>query len=72
MAHFQYTGDPQHGGDGPDTVVAFGHTFPKGQPVEVADEAIAAKLAGNSHFEAVEMQTEPKPAKPRKASGDEG
>ena len=69
MAHFRYMGDPLHAGEGPATVVAYGHTFAKGEPVEVSDKDIVAKLAGNSHFEAADA---PAPAKAAKASGEKG
>ena len=48
---FRFIGDAD--GDGPEVLTAFGLSFPKGQPVEVTDAAIQAKLEGNSHFERV-------------------
>ncbi len=35
----------------PDEFEAFGLVFKKGQFVEIEDAAVAAKLAGNNHFE---------------------
>lgn len=49
---FRFIGDPNNKGDGPNESVHYGYRFNKGVPVEV-DEAVAAKLAKNSHFEQV-------------------
>ena len=43
---FKYVGEEK-------SIVAFGIEFPKGKPVEVKDEFVAKKLAGNPFFEAV-------------------
>lgn len=66
MAIFRYIGDPDDGNGGPDGMTAFGYLFPKGEPVEVHEEAVSAKLAANSHFERVEKAPLPDdpPAKP--------
>jgi hypothetical protein len=48
---FRFIGDPRHDGDGPDVLRAHGYAFPKGEAVEVTDEAVAARLAKSSHFE---------------------
>lgn len=37
-------------------VTAFGIDFPLGKGVEVKDDKIAAKLAGNNHFEEVKAR----------------
>lgn len=50
-AAFTFVGDKD--GHGPDEITAYGLTFKKnGKPVEVNDERILKKLAGNSHFKA--------------------
>jgi hypothetical protein len=45
-----YIGDPRDGLSGPDPLVWNGLAFPKGKPIDV-DDATAARLARNSHFE---------------------
>jgi hypothetical protein len=48
---FVFIGDKH--GHGPDEIKAYGLTFKKnGKPVAVEDAAVAARLAGNSHFKA--------------------
>lgn len=64
MALYRFIGDD---GDGPEIMVAFGLTFPKGEAVRVADEKTIFKLSGNSHFEKV---TAPEPAKRKTRRGD--
>ena len=61
MASFVFTGDPRAKGSDPAACQNFGLTFTlNGDPVEVADEAIAAKLRTHSHF------TETSAEKPRR------
>jgi len=48
---FTFIGDPERGGDGPNTIICFGIEFPKGESVDVTDEKIIGKLTGNSHFD---------------------
>ena len=68
MPAFKFIGDP-NGGDDPDGMVAFGHVFPKGEPVMVEDKSAIAKLEANSHFQKVDGRT----LKKKKASdGDAG
>ncbi len=51
MRHFRFKGDPKRNGDGPATITAYGLEFDRDIPTPVADEAIARKLAANSHFQ---------------------
>jgi hypothetical protein len=64
MAGFKYVGDSQ--GHGPETVTAFGVTFPKGTTVTVEDDFVIGKLTGNSHF------TEVKRGRPPASDGAAG
>lgn len=48
MARATFTGDPR-GGENPPVCHMAGIEFPLGEPVDVSD-ALAAKLAGNTHF----------------------
>ncbi len=69
---FQYIGDPKDPNEPLETKEAFGMTFEPGEAVEVTDEAVIAKLQGNSHF--AEEGKEParkKPGRPRKSSLDD-
>lgn len=51
---FTFVGDPNDGYSGPDKIVISGHEFIKnGEPIEVIDEKLAAKLSRSSHFRAV-------------------
>lgn len=54
---FRYIGDKK-------TMCAFGYEFSGGAVVEVVEELVIAKLAGNRFFEAVKP-AEKKPAKPK-------
>jgi hypothetical protein len=47
---FVYVGDSNDPKEALEDKTAFGILFPIGEPVEVTDEAIIAKLKGNSHF----------------------
>lgn len=47
----RFVGDPRNGGDGPDTVILGNYEIGRVNFVDVTDEALALKLAGNSHFE---------------------
>lgn len=57
MVSVTFTGDPR-GGDNPASCAMHGLVFPLGEPVQVTP-AIAAKLAGNSHFRVEEAGPEP-------------
>lgn len=92
MASFTFRGDPRDGDDrdgthmrghGPDEIVMFGLTFPKGEPVEVKDAHAIKKLKGHSHFQDADAdwpreaaQPEPtakpkrRPAKPKTTTAD--
>jgi hypothetical protein len=59
---FIYIGDPGRNGDGPDPIHMLGVRFNKGEPVSVMDDAIIAKLQGNSHFEVYKTVLKPKKA----------
>lgn len=50
MAKFTYIGVDEAAD--PNGTQAFGLYFPVGEPVEVEDKAVAAKLAGHPHFKA--------------------
>ncbi len=52
-----YIGDPLHPGTDPETVTAFGHTFPRGAWVEIDSyryPEAARKLENNGHFAVLE------------------
>lgn len=59
----KYTGDPATVGDVqlPESFTAFGIEFPRNKWVEVPD-ALAAKFAGNSHFDTQGKEPEAEPA----------
>lgn len=50
MAKAKYVGDPNDHFSGPETLDVGGYAYTKDKAVTV-DDATAAKLAGNSHFE---------------------
>lgn len=50
MANVTFSGDPRAPGTDPSEAELFGIKFPFGKPVEVADDAIVAKLRTHSHF----------------------
>ena len=50
MTTITFTGDPRAPGTDPATCELFGIVFPLGEPVEVSDKAIGARLAKHSHF----------------------
>jgi hypothetical protein len=56
---FKYLGDKKD-------MVVFGYDFSDGQTPDVTDEKIIQKLTDNSHFEAVDGEEKPKPAKEKK------
>lgn len=61
MAKFRFIGNPRDPKDSRASVTIGGLVFPLGEPVEVADEAVAAKLRGNGHFaEVATRNREPK------------
>ena len=63
MPRLRYVGDPKNGGEGHAVLVAYGLEWPKGEPVNVPEE-LAARLAGNDHFEVVR-------GRPKKAVADD-
>lgn len=65
MAEFRWIGD-QSAEANPRKIGAFGLTFRVNGFTEVKDEAIAAKLRGNSHFE----EKEPEADAPADDSGE--
>jgi hypothetical protein len=61
MAKFRFIGNPRDPKDSRASITFGGIVFPLGEPVEVANEAVAAKLRGNSHFSEVQTRNrEPK------------
>lgn len=50
MANVTFSGDPRALGTDPAEAEFFGIKFPLGQPVEVADDAIVARLRSHTHF----------------------
>jgi hypothetical protein len=64
MALFRFIGDPRHDGNGAERIEAFGLSFERVHATEVADARVIAKLAGNSHFMAVEADVAPARAAP--------
>ena len=54
MVMFKYIGDPDHDGEGPDTIEAYGCQFVPGEPTDVTEDFAIKKLDGNSHFERVD------------------
>lgn len=49
---FRFIGNPNGSDHGRNCIDAFGYFFPMMEFVEVDNDAVAAKLLGNSHFEA--------------------
>ena len=65
MPAFRFTGDPRHGGEGPEAITLFGLTFGRAAATEVTDAAVVRKLAANPHFARHEgAQPEETPAPP--------
>lgn len=61
MAKFRFIGNPRDPKDSKASITYGGLVFPLGEPVEVVDEALLAKLRGNSHFaEVATRNREPK------------
>lgn len=61
MSKFRFIGNPRDPKDSRASITYGGLVFPLGEPVEVTDEAVAAKLRGNSHFaEVATRNREPK------------
>jgi hypothetical protein len=59
MASFRFTGDPRHGGEGPDDITLLGHRFDRRHATDVSDAGVIAKLAGNPHFVQIEAEAVP-------------
>lgn len=74
MAKFRFIGNPRDPKDSRASITFGGIIFPLGEPVEVVNEAVAAKLRGNSHFSEVATRNrEPKEeAVASPSSGAEG
>jgi hypothetical protein len=70
MASFRFIGDPRHGGQGADEIVAFGQAFNRRHATEVTDAHAIAKLRGNPHF--VEVVADAMPAPASEAPAHEG
>lgn len=71
MAKLTWIGedDLHNGGAGPSFTTAFGGIkFPKGEAVEVSDEAIVAKARNNQYFK---VSGDDAPAKPEEAHEDD-
>lgn len=61
---FRFIGDPRHGGEGPASVDVGGVEIGRVEFVRVP-HAIAAKLAGNNHFESMADSDKPSAPAPR-------
>lgn len=73
MSKFRFIGNPRDPKDSRASITYGGLAFPLGEPVEVTDEAVAAKLRGNSHFaEVATRNREPKEETASPSSGAEG
>jgi len=70
MAKFRFIGNPRDPKDSRASITFGGIVFPLGDPVEVVNEAVAAKLRGNSHFS--EVQTRNREPKEETASPPSG
>ncbi len=71
MAKFRFIGNPRDPKDSRASVTFGGIVFPLGEPVEVTDDAVMAKLRGNSHFAEVQTRIrEPKEEGASSAASD--
>lgn len=64
MARFRFIGDPERDGEGPDSMTWLGITFPRGEAIDVPDEAVS-RLQGHSHFEQTDGESTGQPAQER-------
>lgn len=64
MVAVRFIGDPRHDGDGPASIVMWGHTFVKGVWTELAIPIEQTRIRNNDHFEVSETAKAevPKPA----------